>query len=132
MEGLFILDASRLNTKQAGYDLQIVFHPMVNFLQEEFFLFKGLLKLPLCLLALGNVAGDGRGSYDVSSGIFDGRDSKRNIDSPAILPAPHSFIMSDAFPPPESLDRKSTRLNSSHTVISYAVFCLKKKKYIFE
>src|SRR5947207_7565654 len=26
-----------------------------------------------------------------------------------------------------SLDRKSTRLNSSHTVISYAVFCLKKK-----
>src|SRR5438034_1810796 len=28
----------------------------------------------------------------------------------------------------ESQDRKSTRLNSSHTVISYAVFCLKKKK----
>src|SRR5438034_8576457 len=27
----------------------------------------------------------------------------------------------------ERLDRKSTRLNSSHTVISYAVFCLKKK-----
>src|SRR5438034_7668522 len=26
-----------------------------------------------------------------------------------------------------NLDRKSTRLNSSHTVISYAVFCLKKK-----
>src|SRR5438034_1556906 len=26
-----------------------------------------------------------------------------------------------------STDRKSTRLNSSHTVISYAVFCLKKK-----
>src|SRR5256885_16361645 len=29
-------------------------------------------------------------------------------------------------PPPQ--DRKSTRLNSSHLVISYAVFCLKKKK----
>src|SRR5699024_11940458 len=27
-------------------------------------------------------------------------------------------------------DRKSTRLNSSHVSISYAVFCLKKKKYI--
>src|SRR5260221_5668559 len=27
-------------------------------------------------------------------------------------------------------DRKSTRLNSSHTVISYAVFCLKKKKHM--
>src|SRR2546426_8131978 len=31
---------------------------------------------------------------------------------------------------PEGLDRKSTRLNSSHLVISYAVFCLKKKKHI--
>src|SRR2546426_2476569 len=28
----------------------------------------------------------------------------------------------------EVVDRKSTRLNSSHLVISYAVFCLKKKK----
>src|SRR5256885_11870889 len=28
-----------------------------------------------------------------------------------------------------TLDRKSTRLNSSHLVISYAVFCLKKKKF---
>src|SRR2546426_7291958 len=38
-----------------------------------------------------------------------------------------------AQPPPDDdadlpLDRKSTRLNSSHLVISYAVFCLKKKK----
>src|SRR6266496_5820907 len=30
-------------------------------------------------------------------------------------------------PPPPSADRKSTRLNSSHVEISYAVFCLKKK-----
>src|SRR5207245_5770702 len=30
----------------------------------------------------------------------------------------------------ETLDRKSTRLNSSHGSISYAVFCLKKKKQI--
>src|SRR5476649_1827549 len=29
-------------------------------------------------------------------------------------------------------DRKSTRLNSSHTVISYAVFCLKKKKEVLD
>src|SRR5688572_32388798 len=28
----------------------------------------------------------------------------------------------------EAIDRKSTRLNSSHSQISYAVFCLKKKK----
>src|SRR2546428_9128876 len=31
--------------------------------------------------------------------------------------------------PDLSSDRKSTRLNSSHDQISYAVFCLKKKKY---
>src|SRR5438552_7064450 len=30
--------------------------------------------------------------------------------------------------PRAMLDRKSTRLNSSHQIISYAVFCLKKKK----
>src|SRR5436305_6670524 len=30
--------------------------------------------------------------------------------------------------PPRAPDRKSTRLNSSHVRISYAVFCLKKKK----
>src|SRR5215510_4027949 len=31
--------------------------------------------------------------------------------------------------PARSRDRKSTRLNSSHVAISYAVFCLKKKKH---
>src|SRR2546426_3380327 len=33
------------------------------------------------------------------------------------------------FSPRRPTDRKSTRLNSSHLVISYAVFCLKKKKH---
>src|SRR2546430_9994039 len=32
---------------------------------------------------------------------------------------------------PHSVDRKSTRLNSSHSQISYAVFCLKKKNSTF-
>src|SRR5690625_6383480 len=31
---------------------------------------------------------------------------------------------------PDKIDRKSTRLNSSHVAISYAVFCLKNKKFI--
>src|SRR5258708_10104850 len=31
--------------------------------------------------------------------------------------------------PPNHRDRKSTRLNSSHQIISYAVFCLKKKNH---
>src|SRR5947208_803380 len=34
----------------------------------------------------------------------------------------------DPFAIAQMLDRKSTRLNSSHQIISYAVFCLKKKK----
>src|SRR3712207_7988823 len=37
-----------------------------------------------------------------------------------------AYLTSDA---PSTSDRKSTRLNSSHANISYAVFCLKKKKY---
>src|SRR2546426_1756682 len=37
------------------------------------------------------------------------------------------FWLTGAF----ELDRKSARLNSSHLVISYAVFCLKKKKTFF-
>src|SRR5438309_4203379 len=41
------------------------------------------------------------------------------------------FLDFDEAPGEQSfgLDRKSTRLNSSHSSISYAVFCLKKKKY---
>src|SRR5690606_40481120 len=36
--------------------------------------------------------------------------------------------MSDVLQQADYVDRKSTRLNSSHVKISYAVFCLKKKK----
>src|SRR5205807_8279018 len=48
----------------------------------------------------------------------------RPARSPLLLPC---FVGSP--PSRRRLDRKSTRLNSSHLVISYAVFCLKKKKY---
>src|SRR5690554_7457645 len=41
---------------------------------------------------------------------------------------PHNRIHSGPIRPGDGLDRKSTRLNSSHVRISYAVFCLKKKK----
>src|SRR2546429_8230520 len=49
----------------------------------------------------------------------------------ALRPDNDCFIHSKALPnftPNPSRDRKSTRLNSSHGYISYAVFCLKKKK----
>src|SRR3712207_7258260 len=41
----------------------------------------------------------------------------------------HLFCLITMNHHPLHLDRKSTRLNSSHANISYAVFCLKKKKY---
>src|SRR5438034_4351445 len=51
----------------------------------------------------------------------------------SVLPIPGIRAYSNLVYPPfgtTDSDRKSTRLNSSHTVISYAVFCLKKKKKI--
>src|SRR5438309_5900030 len=44
------------------------------------------------------------------------------------LPAPMAYAMERIGAPWRLRDRKSTRLNSSHSSISYAVFCLKKKK----
>src|SRR5207244_5028621 len=39
-----------------------------------------------------------------------------------------AYLAEKSKPENEKKDRKSTRLNSSHQIISYAVFCLKKKK----
>src|SRR5690606_41359433 len=50
--------------------------------------------------------------------IFHSVEEQLVVILPFIYPAPE----------PDQVDRKSTRLNSSHVKISYAVFCLKKKK----
>src|SRR5436190_12640079 len=52
-------------------------------------------------------------------------DENEHPDSPDAQPGDSRTSRDARFHRP---DRKSTRLNSSHTVISYAVFCLKKKK----
>src|SRR3712207_7356819 len=53
-------------------------------------------------------------------------------DAPVLGEVPHAWWFFVALQPVAgvvfALDRKSTRLNSSHANISYAVFCLKKKK----
>src|SRR5204862_8077616 len=49
-----------------------------------------------------------------------------SVQQPAVHRNRVLGAVGDAVPDP--LDRKSTRLNSSHVEISYAVFCLKKKK----
>src|SRR5206468_12363947 len=48
----------------------------------------------------------------------------RHFDNHDTVDAPFAAIVNESF----VRDRKSTRLNSSHDQISYAVFCLKKKK----
>src|SRR2546426_9202437 len=50
----------------------------------------------------------------------------RSISQPGVREAVQGRVHERARA--EARDRKSTRLNSSHLVISYAVFCLKKKK----
>src|SRR5258708_38414642 len=52
------------------------------------------------------------------------------ISTPSLLRSSSSAACLRTLPPSTtaSRDRKSTRLNSSHQIISYAVFCLKKKK----
>src|SRR2546426_4298330 len=64
--------------------------------------------LPICQI--------GRGS--VTSHLEEIQGSRDRLCGPAFVRRPQQ----------PAADRKSTRLNSSHLVISYAVFCLKKKK----
>src|SRR2546426_9271220 len=45
-----------------------------------------------------------------------------------VMAAPNFGALYETIDVAQGKDRKSTRLNSSHLVISYAVFCLKKKK----
>src|SRR5438034_6704596 len=62
----------------------------------------------------------GRAHWDDAQGGF--FDVARDRSGAAYLATPAKPVQDSP------TDRKSTRLNSSHTVISYAVFCLKKKK----
>src|SRR5437868_10292710 len=52
----------------------------------------------------------------------------RSAANEAIFSDLKDIIVEQLAVDPEEVDRKSTRLNSSHVSISYAVFCLKKKK----
>src|SRR5207302_10328916 len=70
-----------------------------------------------------------RRSSDLTAGTF-----YRRVLAPWRTPAiphrcvDHLAVRNDVEWPASAIDRKSTRLNSSHVKISYAVFCLKKKK----
>src|SRR5438034_9441223 len=62
-----------------------------------------------------------------SGGLGDRARRARDDGKPLVRPLPGMAARGQRAPGGTHLDRKSTRLNSSHTVISYAVFCLKKK-----
>src|SRR5690606_40828929 len=66
--------------------------------------------------------------YDVDMGTFNIGMLKNNV---RLIAVPHTFHIFlrhfHKLPIADPIDRKSTRLNSSHVKISYAVFCLKKK-----
>src|SRR5256885_4068124 len=63
---------------------------------------------------------------DLEAAYFDWAAAFARIDQAANWP---NSNLAPTFSYMFSGDRKSTRLNSSHLVISYAVFCLKKKKH---
>src|SRR5258705_9647359 len=58
------------------------------------------------------------------------RKGRRGVHAPCRRPPRSRPVPAPAAPPYARRDRKSTRLNSSHLGISYAVFCLKKKKNV--
>src|SRR5256885_7328730 len=67
------------------------------------------------------------GQADFFKGLFDcGHERVRHIRYDEVLPDSQADFAGTVS---IDEDRKSTRLNSSHLVISYAVFCLKKKKH---
>src|SRR2546430_6306811 len=71
--------------------------------------------LPICLArALALLVNDAASQRDALE-----KYAKKKKDRNDLIDAAHNAFL---------LDRKSTRLNSSHSQISYAVFCLKKKR----
>src|ERR1035441_10770325 len=78
-----------------------------------------------------------RKQYGAEGGMVEvrQRSAARRLGDTRPAPAPPTWHLSSCrrcrYPPPAARstgDRKSTRLNSSHLGISYAVFCLKKKQ----
>src|SRR5438552_3555822 len=61
----------------------------------------------------------------IDSLLRQGLDGTLRDETQVVYVSPLKALSNDV---QKNLDRKSTRLNSSHQIISYAVFCLKKKK----
>src|SRR2546422_8684387 len=97
----------------------LIHHPACHF----FFFFNDTATTEIYTLSLHD-------ALPISTGLADG--TGRSQFGGNLIPvdrlSPQAVAILKAFPQPQNGDRKSTRLNSSHGYISYAVFCLKKKK----
>src|SRR5437762_3820405 len=96
-----------------------------------------LQRLPLFLVVPNSFAvrADGEQDLELLDLLAQAEDSLRDLEPGAQLVRVHRLgdeVVRPRLHPGQILllDRKSTRLNSSHRCISYAVFCLKKKKYL--
>src|SRR2546427_7505364 len=78
--------------------------------------------LPICLRERAHERGR-RTRFAYGHGV-DPEELRRRVEAVMTQAFRDAFAVAGLAPP----DRKSTRLNSSHSQISYAVFCLKKKK----
>src|SRR5438034_4911406 len=99
---------------------------------DMFFFFNTTAPTEIYTLSLHDALpiSDGRDRADPGAGDFVRRVSESCDQRSDVSPHFHGdFLPASNDRSAYHGDRKSTRLNSSHTVISYAVFCLKKKIY---
>src|SRR5690625_7009377 len=84
-----------------------------------------LARIPM-VVVVGDAPSTGRRPFDIDQHTVT---AGMNIPVVTIEPAHAGANITRAFEMAADGDRKSTRLNSSHVAISYAVFCLNKKKH---
>src|SRR5699024_11434752 len=90
--------------------------------------FWGLVAAGLLLAAAAVITVLNRFVYSAESAVEDYVEALGNGDGATAIALSQAYLADDAPADISTIDRKSTRLNSSHVSISYAVFCLKKKK----
>src|SRR5438132_3106265 len=99
----------------------MILHPPRSTLFPYTTLFRSLCMERMTSAPFGLLDGKAGAAAAVTLTMPDG--ARRRLPGKGAFAAPADGVIA-------MVDRKSTRLNSSHTVISYAVFCLKKKTII--
>src|SRR2546430_1549169 len=100
---------------------QLASHPLLELTTLSDCLARGLQPAPLPRVCAGSWV------HGTLATWMGDADKNRAWDLLCNAKEAYDRVMQDAGDPGERADRKSTRLNSSHSQISYAVFCLKKK-----